>query len=352
MAAASAMIFTCTVSRSAIYSSGGSDQYSVPRPTTDRYERASPRVRSTLRSSSAGAITRIVLHNPSAGSSWQSRRRRRALEALRVLPGTMLVPTREGDVAAQTRELLTAETKSVFACGGDGTVSDVASGLAGTEVPLGIIPTGTTNTLAYEFGIPAHPLRAVRALVASSTTRQLRTWTVGTHRLVLGVGVGWDARLMWRTPAAIKRRLGYFAFTPIGIALAATYEFPEIIVNGIGIEEERVSAVGTSVLVSNCKRWAGSRVVFPNSDPSRELLEVIVLERHSRTNLVAFWLHMMLPGGKPLGLKGVRVLQLRRLTLTSAVPGGVEAHVNGDPVARTPLSIEPSETVRVIVPGA
>ena len=305
---------------------------------------------STLRSSSAGAITRIVLHNPSAGSSWQSRRRRRALEALSALPGTMLIATRKGSVAEQTRELLTAETTSVFACGGDGTVSDVASGLVGTDVALGIIPAGTTNTLAYEFGIPDHPLRAVRALVASSTTRQLRTWTVGQHRLVLGLGVGWDARLMWRTPTAIKRRLGYFAFTPIGVALAATYEFPEITVEGIGPQEERVSAVGTSVLVSNCKRWAGSRAVFPNSDPSRELLDVIVLERHSKVNLAAFWLHMMLPGGKPLALSGVRSMQLRRLTLTSSAAGGVEAHINGDPIARTPLSIEPSGSVRVIVP--
>jgi diacylglycerol kinase (ATP) len=305
----------------------------------------------TLRSSSAGAITRIVLYNPSAGSSWRWRRRRNVLEALRALPGTMLVPTRKGGVAAQTRELLTAETKSVFACGGDGTVSDVASGLVGTDITLGIIPIGTTNTLASEFGIPAHPIRAMHALIASSTTRQLRTWTVGQHRLVLGVGVGWDAQLMWRTPTAIKRRLGYFAFTPIGFALAAVYKFPRIAVDGIGIEDEHISAVGTSVLVSNCKRWAGSRAVFPNSDPSRELLEVFVLERHSRMHLAAFWLHMMLPGGKPLTLSGVRTLQLRRLTLTSAVPGGVEAHVNGDPVACTPLVIEPSGTVCVLVPA-
>ena len=305
----------------------------------------------TLRSSSAGAITRIVLHNPSAGSSWRWRRRQHVLDALRALPGTMLVPTREGAVAAQTRELLTAETKSVFACGGDGTVSDVASGLAGTDITLGIIPIGTTNTLASEFGIPVHPICAMYALVASSTTRQLRTWTVGQHRLVLGVGGGWDARLMWRTPMAIKRRLGYFAFTPMGFALAATYEFPEIAVDGIGIDGEHISAVGTSVLVSNCKRWAGPRAVFPNSDPARDLLEVFVLEPHSRMHLAAFWLNMMLPGGKPLALSGVRVLQLRRLTLTSAAPGGVEAHINGDPVARTPLSIEPSGTVRVIVPA-
>src|SRR5262245_64821414 len=49
---------------------------------------------------------------------------------------------------------MTPDTESVFACGGDGTISDVAASLAGTDVSLGIIPAGTTNVLAHEFGLP------------------------------------------------------------------------------------------------------------------------------------------------------------------------------------------------------
>lgn len=304
-----------------------------------------------MRISSAHTITRIVLHNPNAGLMWRARRTRRALEALRALPETIVVPTRQDSTAAQTRELLTTDTTEVFACGGDGTVSDVAAGLVGTEIKLGIIPCGTTNTLAYEFGVPRHPLRAVRTLVSSNATRSLRTWRVGEHHLILGVGVGWDARLMWRTPSSMKRQLGYFAFTPIGLALAMTYDFPEISVEGVGIDGARVSAVGTSVLVANGRHWAGYRAVFSEADPSDDLLDVIVLERRSRIHLASFWLRMMLPGGRPLRLSGIRVLKLRTLTIISAQPGGVEAHINGDPVARTPLAIEPGGTVRVIVPA-
>ena len=303
-----------------------------------------------MRISSSGPIVRLVLHNPNAGLTWRSARTRRVLEALRELPGTMVVPTRRGEIAKQTRELLSPETTSVFACGGDGTVSDVASGIVGTDIALGIIPVGSTNTLAYEFGIPQDPMRAVEALVKSSARRTLRTWTVGSHRLVLGVGVGWDAQLMWRTPAPLKRGLGYFAFTPIGLALAAAYEFPEIFVNGTDGDGEAVTATGTSVLVTNARYWAGPRAQFPAADPASDLLQVIVLERKSLPHLTSFWLHMMLPGGKPLGLSGVRVLSLRRLTITSTHRDGVSVHVNGDPVAHTPIAIEPSDSVQVIVP--
>lgn len=295
------------------------------------------------------ATTRVALHNPHAGLAWRSSRTRRALDALRALPGTALVPTRRGEITAQTRDLLTPGVTSVFAVGGDGTVSDVAAGLQGTDVALGIIPGGSTNTLAYEFGIPKSPLHAVRALTSPGVrTRRLRTWCVGDRHLVLGVGVGWDARLMYRTPDALKRSLGYFAFTPIGVVLGLTYDFPQLTIEGTDSNGRLVSSSGTSVLVSNARHWAGPRAVFPDADPASDLLEVIVLENRSRLELINFWLNMMLPGGRPLAADGVQVLKLRSVSITSDRP--VEVHVNGDPAGPTPVRVVPGGCVTVLAP--
>lgn len=296
-------------------------------------------------------MSRIVLHNPNAGSLWRAGRMRRVLDVLAALPGTRLVATKRTRISAQTRDLLSDDVSAVFACGGDGTVSDVAAGITGTDIALGIVPCGTTNTLAFEFGIPPNPFRAIEMLATSAARRPMHTWSVGESRLVLGVGVGWDAQLMWRTPSALKRRLGYFAFTPIGVSLALRYEFPELLVEGTDAHGADVTVTGSSVLVANSRHWAGPHAVFPAADPSSELLQVIVLERPSLAQLTSFWLHMMLPGGSPLSVAGVRVVALRRLRISAVGPRPVEVHVNGDPVARTPVSIEPSGVVQVIVPG-
>src|SRR4051794_21697998 len=58
------------------------------------------------------------------------------------------------DLAGAVRRAVESGTGLVIAAGGDGTVSSVAAGVVGKEVPLGIIPLGTANVLAGELGIP------------------------------------------------------------------------------------------------------------------------------------------------------------------------------------------------------
>ena len=90
----------------------------------------------------------------------------------------------------------------------DGTIGDVAAGLVDTGVPLGIVPCGTTNVLAREFGISLFTGAATRELECTVRTVRVPVWRVGEHVAMLGVGVGWDARVMWVVPPVLKRRLG------------------------------------------------------------------------------------------------------------------------------------------------
>jgi len=296
------------------------------------------------------AATRLVFFNPASGSAWIAERTMRAVARLAAVPGTQIHGTVPGSVAEQVATHLTPDVTRVYAIGGDGTVGDVATALAGTGVALGIIPCGTTNVLAREYGISLWTRTAVIQLEASNRTVPLRTWHVGEHTAVLGGGVGWDARVMWKSSTAMKRRLGRTGIALVGFREMARYEFPPLLVTGTDDRGEQVTMRGTSVILATVKRWAGGNTGIPQADPSDDYIDVVVLERKSLLHLMAFWTLMMLPGGRPLTLPGVRTARMSRALVESESDVEVEAHVNGEGIAHTPFAMEPGGLVQVLVP--
>lgn len=76
-------------------------------------------------------------------------------------------PARLRDLA---REAARRPFDVVIAAGGDGTVSAVASGLAGTEMPLGVLPLGTLNHFARDIHMPDDLTDAAKAIASSAVT--------------------------------------------------------------------------------------------------------------------------------------------------------------------------------------
>ncbi|HEY0760658.1 MAG TPA: diacylglycerol kinase family protein [Acidisarcina sp.] len=69
--------------------------------------------------------------------------------------------------AGLARKAIDDGCERVFSCGGDGTVFALLQALAGTGVPLGIIPMGTGNVLAQNMRLPRDAVRAARMLIRS-----------------------------------------------------------------------------------------------------------------------------------------------------------------------------------------
>jgi diacylglycerol kinase family enzyme len=132
------------------------------------------------------------------------------------------------------------------------------------------------------------------------------------------------------------------------LPLALSYDFPTIIVSGIDATGRPVEATGTSALVSNCRYWSGANPAIAAADPADDLLEVVVLESTGVAHLLAFWSRMMLPGGKPLSVPGVRMIQMRSLSVTSTAPE-VEVHINGDAAGYLPIVAAPAGSILVRV---
>lgn len=78
---------------------------------------------------------------------------------------TIVEPKQPGDISSEVSSLIQAGYQIIVAGGGDGTVSAVASVVAGTDATLGILPLGTLNHFARDLGIPTTLSDAVRTLV-------------------------------------------------------------------------------------------------------------------------------------------------------------------------------------------
>jgi diacylglycerol kinase family enzyme len=295
----------------------------------------------------SGLGTSILVCNRHAGASTEEGVSR-VLTALGGFGLVEMVETTPGGAAQYLGPRLRADVERVYVFGGDGTVGDVAGVLRRSDMLIGVIPCGTTNVLARECRIPLEPLKAVQALGPSHCTRSFQTWSTGSGTLLLGLGVGFDARLMWRTPISAKRRWGLFAVALTGLREALRYDFPLIEIEGEDATGHDFRAQGTFVLVGNTERWAGEGIMMPGADPSDDLLDVVIFSSRRRSDLMAFWGLAALPGSHHLRVPGVRIVRARRLHIDSSE--GVEVHINGDPHSRTPVRLAPSGLVQMIVP--
>lgn len=296
---------------------------------------------------------RLIVYNPKGGAAIWASRLERAVAELQSHPMPhALVATEARDMAGPVRRALAAHpgVTQLVACGGDGTVAACAAALDGRDIPIGILPTGTSNVLAFELGLPAHPVDAARLLAGATRPTPFRTWSVNGRMMVLELGVGFDGRLLHRTPRALKRALGFVGVSLNAGRTALTFDYAPVRVTGTLENGAERSVVVTSALVANCKRWAGPPIVIPTADPSDDLIDVLLLQYRNLAQLATFWFAILLPGSPHLRLPYVEHARFRRLRI-EALGRPVEAHLDGEPVLTTPLDVAPLGVVHLLGPG-
>lgn len=111
----------------------------------------------------------------------------------------------------------------VIGYGGDGTLNEVATGIAGTDTVLGVLPGGSTNVFARTLGMPNDPLAAVELLaqgIDAGDVRPIGLGRVNGRFFCFHTGIGYDAAVVAAVErrAAMKRWLGH----PLFISAAIT----------------------------------------------------------------------------------------------------------------------------------
>lgn len=212
------------------------------------------------------------------------------------------LPTAKDDPGVgQTRAALALDPAVVVAVGGDGTIRHVAGELAGSGVPLGILPTGTGNLLARNLGLPIGS--GVRDLASIAITGRSRRIDVGwveadgpsleqtaaiariapdshafagsTPFLVIA-GMGFDAAVMHSAGRGLKRTMGWGAYVVSGLRYLRRRRVKAHIVAGEGHNEFDLEA--RAILFANCGRLPGGFVLAPDARIDDGWLDLVVVD--------------------------------------------------------------------------
>jgi len=288
-----------------------------------------------------------IIFNPTAGAA----KSRRLAKVMRALEQRGLHLETHGTRCAGDATVLAAriaaeaEVDLVIAAGGDGTINEVVNGLAGSNMPLAILPLGTANVLAAEIGIGR---RASDIAEAIATAPIKPTWlgVANGRRFVLMAGVGFDAGVVENVDLSLKRKIGRGAY------------FLTILNNWLRFENRRYKVtvdgetrIAASAIISRARYYGGTYVVSPKASLDRDTMEVCLFLKPGRWRALRQMVWLAL--GRLEKLPDVEWLSGRSIEIVSADAAAPDGPVqgDGDVIARLPLKIEMSpEPVALVRP--
>lgn len=287
-----------------------------------------------------GSVALLV--NPTAGKGRAGRIA--GSVAARLKAGGIDVETvagRDGDEALDlARKAVHNEAPALIALGGDGMVHIALQAVAGTAVPLGIVPAGTGNDFAATLGLPKDPLAAAAVIAAQlkaeSPGRSVDLGRAGELWYGAVLGAGFDSRVNDRANRLSwpRGRLRY------DLAILAELRVFRPLPFRITLDGELLETEAMLVAVGNGRSYGAGMRITPDASVTDGLLDVAVIGRLSKPEFLKTF---------PRVYRGTHVshpaVTVRRARVVQLESPGVNAYADGEFAAPLPITCES-------VPGA
>ena len=234
--------------------------------------------------------------------------------------------------------------EAVYAVGGDGTVHEIAKRLVGTELALGILPTGSGNGFARHIGLPVEPVAALGSC-RDGVVVTIDTADINDTRFVGVMGVGFDAFIAEQFATSTVRGLQTYVRLGARGFLGYREEEYELEVDG-NVMKRRAFVLA----IANASQYGNNARIAPLASVRDGVLDLVIVDRVPL--ITAPWMLMRLFNGTVHRARGVKVLQGKSITIRRAAAG--PAHLDGEPLlmpAELRVRVNP-RSLKVLVPRA
>ncbi|MFF5785792.1 diacylglycerol kinase family protein [Streptomyces sp. NPDC012693] len=266
----------------------------LPRP---REEAVSP----PPGASALGARRVVVVRHPRACDHGTADRVRGLLRDHGYTEQRWTETTPEDPSGALTSRLSGTDTDLVVVCGGDGTVRACVDVVAGTGVPLAIVPCGTGNLLARNLRLPTDPVAALRDALGGEAVGldvgRIRGDGIAPTRFAVMAGAGFDAAMVRDASVRLKESLGWAAYVVSAVRHLGDARMRLSIRLDGGAPLERRARM---VVIGNVGALQGGLPLLPEARPDSGRLDVVLLDPRGVTGWLAAagYLASRVPGGR------------------------------------------------------
>ncbi len=276
----------------------------------------------------------LLVYNPAAGALPVGPFVYRAADILRSAGWQMrILPTRSGAHAVELAQQAAGKVDVVFAVGGDGTIGQVASGLAGSSTALGILPAGTHNVMGTELGM--RPFGWNRWWALDENLRELVNAPVynvdmglcNGKPFLLWAGLGLDAMILQQ----LEPRLRFDKYLSVPHSAALTL-WNATFWHGIDLKAyadgKRLDGHYMLVVVTNIRTYLGGLAqISPEARLDDGQMDLWLFSGNNLADALRHAIGML--SGLHLTAPGAVCVPFRALRLESASP--VSLQMDGEP---------------------
>jgi diacylglycerol kinase (ATP) len=240
------------------------------------------------------------------------------------------VPTEQSLHAIElAHQAVAAKTDLIIGCGGDGTINEIVGGMAGSQVPLLVLPAGTANVLAKDIRLPRELLSSLKLL----ETGQIRLISLGKANgryFTLMAGIGVDAGIAAAVNPRWKKKIGEGAFWLAGLQQLFRYSFPSFKISTGGQVYQ-----GTFAVIARARSYGGPLEIVPQADLFSKRFNVCLFEKGGRLAYLRYFCFVFLR--RHISLRDVKCFSGESFEITG--PSETWAQVDGELLGNLPLKI-------------